>query len=186
MQYFRKVHEGLDVAPMLADLAAAPGVWDEFTERTRSPDGYMHGTSDIWLRYFPRETLKGPADYLGEGRCVFYPGWYVLPSIHRVAYSLMGLCNGVELGTCLISRMPPGSTVKPHNDAPAWSAQFYQRKFYVILQANPLCLNVTEDEEVVMHPGEIWEFNNLVTHAVYNRGDTERINLIVTLRSGDA
>jgi hypothetical protein len=37
-----------------------------------------------------------------------------------------------------------------------------------------------------MHPGEIWEFNNLVTHAVYNRGDTERINLIVTLRSGDA
>ena len=37
-----------------------------------------------------------------------------------------------------------------------------------------------------MRPGEIWAFDNTVTHAVYNRGDTDRINLIITLRSGDA
>lgn len=186
MKYFQRVHEGLDVSPILAELEASPALWDEFTERTRSPDGYMHGTSDIWLRYFPRSTLKGPADYLGEGRCEFYPAWYHLPSIHPIAYSLMGMCNGVELGTSLISRMPPGSTVKPHNDGAAWSARYYNRKFYVILQANPLCINVSEDEEVVMQPGEIWAFDNTVTHAVYNRGGTERLNLIITLRSGDA
>jgi hypothetical protein len=184
MRYFQRVHEGLDVAPMLADLAANPAVWDEFTERTRSPDGYMHGTSDVWLRYFSRDKLRTAADYLGEGRCDFYPAWYLLPSLHDVAYNLMGMCRGVELGTCLISRIPPGGEVKPHRDGACWTARFYQRKFYVILQANPLCLNVTEDEEVVMRAGEIWAFDNLHTHAVYNRGDTERINLIITLRSG--
>jgi hypothetical protein len=186
MRYFQRVHEGLDTAPMLADLAAAPEVWDEYTERTRSPDATMYGTSDCWLRFFPRRTLRTAADYMGEGRCEFYPAWWKLPSIHPIAYSLMGMCNGVELGTCLISRMPPGSMVKPHNDGAGWSARYYNRKFYCILSGNDEVLNVTEDEATVLPVGSITEFNNLVTHAVYNRGDTERINLIITLRSGDA
>lgn len=186
MRYFRRVHEGLDVAPVLADLAAAPALWDVYRERTVLSDGYMHGTSDIWLRYFPRERLQTAADFLGEGRCEFYDAWWRLPSVHAVAYSLMSMCSGVELGTCLISRIPPGGEVKPHRDGACWTARYYDRKFYVILQANDLCLNVTEDEEVVMKPGEIWAFDNLALHAVYNRGTTDRLNLIITLRSGEA
>jgi hypothetical protein len=185
LKYFQRVHEGLDVSALLAELDAHPLLWDEHKERTRD-GGYMPGTSDIWLRYFCQSTLREPADYLGEGRCVFYPAWRALPSIHPIAFSLMSMCNGVELGVGLISRIPPGGEVKTHNDAPAWSARFYDRKFYIPLRANEDCLNITLDEQVVMRPGEVWEFNNLVPHSVHNRGTTERINLILTLRSAGA
>jgi hypothetical protein len=186
LKYFNLIHQGLDVAPILAELDAHPMLWDAHKERTADERGFMHGTSDIWLRYFARETLKSPADYLGEGRCVFYPAWRALPSIHPIAFSLMAMCQGVELGVGLISRIPPGGEVKTHNDAPAWSARYYDRKFYCILRANRFCLNTTLDEQVVMQPGSIWEFNNLVPHSVQNEGDSERINLILTLRSAAA
>jgi len=186
VKYFQRVHDGLDTSGMLAELSEHPEVWDQFKERTISPDGYMRGTSDAWLRFLPRSKLNTAADYLGEGRCEFYPAWWLLPSLHPVVYSLMGMCNGVELGVCLISRLPPGGVVKPHNDSACWTARFYDQKFYVILSGNPSVRNVTEDEEVVLPPGSITRFRNDVEHAVYNDGDTDRINLIVTLRSGAA
>lgn len=171
---------------MLAEIAAHPEIWDVYRERTAAPDATMHGTSDAWLRFFPRETLLTPEDYLGPGHCAFYPAWHLLPSIHDVAYGLMGMCRGVELGTCLLSRMPPGSTVKPHRDGACWTARHFNKKFYVILQSNPHVLNVTEDEQCVLEPGTITEFDNLALHSVVNNGATERLNLIITLRSGDA
>lgn len=185
MKYFARVHEGLPVAPILAEMEASSELWGQQAART-GEQGPMAGTSDIWLRYFPRETLKEPADYLREGRCEFYPAWHALPSIQPVAMALMGMSNGVELGGCLISRIPPGGEVATHTDGAAWSARYYNRKFYCILAANPECLNVTLDEQVVMQPGEIWAFDNLVPHSVHNRGTTDRINLIISLRSADA
>jgi len=183
MKYFRTIHEGLDTSAINAELAASPDLWDAHKDRTSAADGVMAGTSDIWIRYFPRETLTEPAAYLKEGRCVFYPAWFRLPSIQPVVFTLMGMFRGVELGGCLISRLPPGGVVKPHSDGAAWSANFYNRKFYCILDSNPDCLNVTEDEQIVLPPGSVTLFDNLSTHAVYNRGQTERINLIITLRS---
>jgi hypothetical protein len=181
MQYFRKVHEGLDVAPMLAEIDAQSGIWDRHKERTAG--GPMAGTSDCWLRYWRKDLMRSPSDYLCDhGRMEFYPEWHKLPALHGVAYTLMSLCRGIELGTCLLSRIPPGGTVGMHNDGAAWSARYFRRKFYCILRANPECENVTLDESVVMPPGSIFEFDNLVDHAVFNRGTTERINLIVTLR----
>lgn len=186
MRYFARVHEGLDVSPTLAELDACPEEWNRFSKRTEHQDGPMAGTGDIWLRYFPQETLTEPAAYLREGRCEFYPAWHKMPSIAPVALSLMGMCGGVELGGCLISRIPAGGEVKTHTDAVAWTARYYNRKFYIPLRANDACLNVTLDEQVVMRPGEIWAFDNLVPHSVHNRGATERTNLIITLRSADA
>ena len=186
MRHFRRVHDGLDVGPILAELDAAPDLWNQFGERTASPDGPMAGTGDIWLRYFPRASLTGPEAYLREGRCEFYPAWRRLPSIHPVVFSLMGMCKGVELGGCLISRIPPGGEVKPHVDGAAWSARYYDAKYYVPLRSNARAINACCDEEVNMRPSEIWTFNNLEPHAVYNLGQTDRVTLIVSMRSAGA
>lgn len=186
MKYFQQVHAGLDVSGIAAELDAQPGLWDAHKERTVNTDGPMVGTSDIWLRYFPKETLTEPAAYLREGRCVFYPGWHALPALQPVVFSLMTMCKGVELGGCLISRIPPGGEVKTHTDEAAWSARYYNRKFYVPIKANARCVNVTVDEEIVFRVGEIWSFDNLAPHSVENGGTTERITLIVSLRSADA
>ena len=51
---FPTLHAGLDVAPILAELDAAPELWDADTDRTER-DGSPHAdSSDIWLRWFPR------------------------------------------------------------------------------------------------------------------------------------
>jgi len=186
MRYFNRVSGSVAVEPILAELEAAPHLWDAYRERTEQDGGPMQGTSDIWLRYFPRETLTRPEAYLGEGHCAFYPAWHALPSVAPVAFALMGMCQGVELGTCLMSRIPPGGEIGTHVDGAAWTARFYNRKFYVPLRTNPLCRNVTLDETVVFQAGEVWEFDNLVPHSIHNDGDTERLNLIITLRDANA
>jgi len=186
MKYFARVHEGLDVSPIMAQLNAAPELWDQYRERTERDDGPMQGTSDIWLRYFPRETLTGPESYLGEGHCAFYDAWHALSAVHPIAFNLMATFRGVELGTCLISRIPAGGEIKTHTDGAAWTARYYNRKFYVPLQTNVRCINTTLDEEVVFREGEIWEFDNLVPHSITNAGNVERINLVITLRDAAA
>jgi hypothetical protein len=186
MKHFTLVHAGLDVAPILAELEAHPALWNEHSERTADNAGPMAGTGDIWIRYFPHASLREPADYLRENRPVFYPAWQALPSIQPVVHSLMAMCCGVELGGILISRIPAGGEIKPHVDGAAWSARYYNRKFYVPLKANARCVNTCGEDEVVFRVGEIWEFDNLVTHSVLNHGTTERVTLIVTLRSADA
>jgi hypothetical protein len=186
MKYFSRVHEGLDVGPILAQLDASPHLWDEHRERTDRDDSPMRGTSDIWLRYFPREVLTSKEAYLAPGLLAFYPAWDALPTVHPVAFALMSTFRGVELGGCLISRIPPGGEVKTHTDGAAWTARHFNRKFYIPLRTNPGCRNVTLDEEVVFQAGEVWEFDNLVPHSVHNDGGEERINLIITLRDATA
>lgn len=182
MQHLIRVHAGLDVTPILAQLDAQPDLWNANAARLGAA-GPMAGTGDIWLRYFPPATLTEPAAFLREGRCEFYPAWHALPAIAPIAYSLMGMCSGVELGGCLISRIPPGGEIKEHVDGAAWSARYYNRKFYVPLRANEQCINTCGDEQAVFRVGEVWEFDNLVRHAVYNRGETVRETLIITLRA---
>ena len=110
MRHFRRVTEGVDVSPMLAELEAAPDLWNEHRERTG--EGSPHAEADdIWLRFFPRERLLTQDDYRAEGRCVFYPAWWRLPSLHRLAFDLMHALRCTEMGGVLITRIPPGGRV---------------------------------------------------------------------------
>jgi hypothetical protein len=44
------------------------------------------------------------------------------------------------------------------------------------------CGEGDDEEQVVMAPGSICAFENRITHSVENRGASERISLVVTLR----
>lgn len=51
MKYLRKLAEiGPDIAPIQAELAAHPELWNEFTLRT-GYEGTPHGVDDVWVRY---------------------------------------------------------------------------------------------------------------------------------------
>ena len=181
MRHFRRVTEGVDVSPMLAELEAAPDLWNEHRERTG--EGSPHaGADDIWLRFFPRERLLTQDDYRAEGRCVFYPAWERLPSLHRLAFDLMHALRCTEMGGVLITRIPPGGRVLPHDDRGSWHAEFFGVKCYLPLASNARCVNVCLDEEVQMRAGEVWSFNNLDTHSVENNGATDRITVILCYR----
>lgn len=181
MQNFRLIHAGLDVAPILAELNALPE-WGQYAER-KAHDGTAHADmTDLWVRYFPRETLKEPADFNRPGQCVFYPVWDRLPSIHPIVWALMGMHQSVELGGILCTRLPPGGRIQRHSDRGGWHAERYDLKCYVVLEANARCVVECDGDEQVFRPGEIFELDNLRQHSMSNDGDTMRTTLIICMR----
>jgi aspartyl/asparaginyl beta-hydroxylase (cupin superfamily) len=97
----------------------------------------------------------------------------VLDLIHRV--------NGVQLGRCIITKLPPGGQITPHVDGGA-PAEFYTR-YQIALQSLPGALFHSGDETVNFRAGEIWWINNRVTHSVVNNSADDRIVCIVDIRS---
>ena len=181
MRHFRLIHAGLDVAPILAELDEVPE-WGRYAER-KERDGTAHGDmTDLWIRYFPRETLHEPADYNRPGQCVFYPVWDKLPALHPVVWSLMASQKSVELGGILCTRLPPGGRIERHSDAGAWHAERYNCKCYIALEANARCVVECDGDEQVFRTGEIFEFDNLRPHSMTNDGTTQRTTMIVCLR----
>jgi hypothetical protein len=95
----------------------------------------------------------------------------------------MSRCEAVQLGGVLITRVPPGRQVAPHDDRGRWHPTFFQTKAYLPLATNPKCYSTCEDECVTMNVGECWLFDNLKTHSTVNDGETDRITLIVSMRT---
>lgn len=182
MQYFRKIAEGIDVAPVVAQLAEHPELWGEHPERVAYPGSPHRETQDIWLRFRDPADLRQPSDFGTPHFAVFYPAWHKLPAVQPIVFDLMAREQAVYLGGILMTRLPPRSQVYRHHDRGSWHSSWLNRKVYVILQANQWCLNWCEDEEVRMAAGEAYEFNNLVDHGVVNEGTTDRLALIVTMR----
>ena len=94
-----------------------------------------------------------------------------LPSLHNVVWALMSTLKATELGGCLLTRLPPGGRILPHQDD-SWHAWHFNRKVYGVLRSNPWCINRCEDEAVSFRAGELWSFVNTVPHSVENGGET--------------
>jgi len=181
MRNFELIASGLDVAPMLMELDAAPELWDADADRTKRANSPHAQSSDIWLRYFPRADLQSDSDFDRANRCEFYPAWRRLPSLHRMVWALMSTLQASELGGCLLTRLAPGAAILPHADD-SWHAHHFNRKVYGVLRSNPWCINRCEDEAVSFRAGELWSFVNTVNHSVQNGGETERIAVILCFR----
>lgn len=179
MRRFLKLAQGVDIIPLLREIHAQPELWGQYTERKTGPHVDM---SDIWVRYRPYAELIEPGSYKEQHIPAFYPAWYALPSLRPIIFQLMARVAAVQLGGILITRIPPGCQIKPHNDLGSWHAEFFNCKAYLPLKSNEMCVNYCEDEAVVMRPGEVWEFNNLLEHSVKNSGDDDRITVIVSMR----
>lgn len=180
MRYFEKIDE-FNVKEAVSQLDAHPELWNLRSQRT-AHDTFA-GTSDIWVRYRDPDEIHTPADLGVPHFAVWYPAWDVLPALKSIVRTLLADVGAVHLGGILITKIPPGGQIKPHHDRGGWHAEFYFNKVYVPLRTNPFVINHCEDESVVMKTGEAWFFNNLVTHSVTNGGDTDRITLIVCMRT---
>ncbi|MBE7158729.1 MAG: aspartyl/asparaginyl beta-hydroxylase domain-containing protein, partial [Rhodospirillales bacterium] len=181
---FLRLAEGLIVEPIAAELQAQPDLWNQYRERTTSEASPHDEVGDVWLRYFPREQIEAdPGSVVRPGHCEFYPAWDRLPALHGLVYALMAHVKATELGGILITRIPPGGRVKPHDDGHSWHARRMNTKVYIPLWGNARCVNRCLEDEVVMRVGEAWVFDNTLRHSVENNGDTERATLIVSMRT---
>jgi hypothetical protein len=189
MKHFLKIDEGVDVSALLAQLDAHPELWDQHTVRKTAPGTPHSRMSDIWVRYNnaePFESGERPwAEFNDEHVPVWYEAWGKLPALRKIIFDLMSMVDGEMLGGVLITRIPPGMGIDPHTDA-SWHVSYYD-KFYVSLRSEPgaefICWHEGEREALCPSPGDIWLFDNKKMHAVENTSASDRITLIVCIRT---
>lgn len=181
MQNFLFVAGGVDVVPLLLALKVNAHLWDENKLRTQhdlTPHKQVH---DIWLRFndlaLYKDDFSGVVD---EHESINYPAWYALPEARSIIFSLMARVEGVRLGRCLITKLPPGGRIEPHVDGGEHAA--YYERFHICLQSQPGIVFRTGEESVTMRPGEVWWFDNKIEHEVINNSADDRLHLIVDIK----
>lgn len=157
-------------------LAAHPELWDQHTARTEDADSPHYGLSDIWARFADPATMQPD----GSHDSVWYPCADLLP-VRELVFPLMSAVCGERLGGVLITRIKPGQVCKPHAD-PGWHARYYD-KFAVQIDAAPEQAFHFEGQSLVTKPGDVFWFDNSFTHWVTNDSQTDRITLIVCIKT---
>ena len=176
---FVQLASGVDTVPVLLELNRAAPLWDHNPERRLYP-GTPHGEMvDITVRYMPEAQITLEARAL-EHRNVFWPAWRELPALRPMIFALMQRVAAVELGSILITKLPPGEMIQPHSDAGNWAPEFYNCKAHITLAGSALVR--CEDEACQFVAGTVWTFDNLLTHSVECVGDSDRICCIVSMR----
>jgi hypothetical protein len=178
--------EPIDVSTAMRELDAQPELWNTVKLRTEAYGTPFNKTDDIWVRMNALKNYnpKKPAKFLAEHHSVWYPAYDKLPAFRPLILGLMPLVAGEELGGVLITRIPAGCRVPPHQDK-AWHVTYYNHKFAVMLRANEAQDFCFEGETMKAVTGEIFEFDNNYTHWITNDSDEERITLIVCVHTSE-
>lgn len=176
MRHFAKIHEGIDVIPLLNALAVRPDLWNENTLRTTHPQSPHQSVDDIWLLF---NDVSDPTAVVDDCEVIPYRAWDILP-VKNLVMDLMRRVDGIRLGRCLITRLAPGKTIPEHVDQGA-PATYYKR-YHLALQSLPGALNHSGGEAVTYRPGEFWWFDNAAPHSVVNNSADDRIALVMDVR----
>lgn len=175
------VGHGLDVSHAVRQIEAHPEAWNEHTSRTQGYATPHARISDIWVRYNALENLKDdPVAFNGEHESVWYPVVHRIPAVWSLARHVFRAVKGVRLGGVLITKVPAGGEVKPHEDH-GWHAEYYE-KFAVQLKGNvEQSFNFTD---ATLRPvaGDLYTFRNERTHWVLNPSNEDRMTMIVCVR----
>lgn len=176
------IADGLRVSPLAAQLRMHKHLWGEHPERVRGVSPHAD-SQDIWVRYRRPGDLISSKNFAEPHFSVWYPAADALPAAKHLALEMMRAVGGTHLGGVLLTKIPPGGKILPHDDRGTWHAETMDFKVWLLIDANEGCVNTCEDEAVNMRAGEAWTFSNLKTHSVENNGDTDRICLIICMRT---
>jgi len=180
MSRFVQLASGADVVPVMLELNRADHLWDRDPERRLYPGTPHAAMRDITVRYMPEEQVTMETRRQ-EHRNVFWPAWHALPSLRPMVFALMTRVQAVELGSILITKLPPGKMIEPHSDKGNWAPEWYNTKCHITLAGSALVR--CEEDAVVMRQGDIFTFNNLLNHSVECIGEDDRICCIVSMRA---
>lgn len=181
---FRKIGLQLDVTVLRDRLIALPEVFGWHKERgidTKSP--HREGT-DIWVRYndiTPFYEGRSMTEFGDEHDSIWYPVLKLIPEVADLVFDVMTHMSGERLGGVLITKLSPGGKIHPHIDN-NWHANYYD-KFYVPLLNNKGATFCFEDGCIEPEEGEVYQFNNSYKHWVNNDSDTDRIAMIVCVKT---
>lgn len=180
----RKVTSSLNLANLKQEVNSLEKEFDKYNFRRTFPNSPHAEMTDIWVRYNDVRPYiaKGSLDgFDNEHDSIWYPVIEHLPSLKGVVFDLMRLVEGERIGGILITKLPPGGSIQPHTDK-GWHAQYYD-KFFVPIQITKEATFGFEDGDINAEEGDAWWFDNSQVHWVTNNTDSERIAMIVCIRT---
>jgi hypothetical protein len=89
-------------------------------------------------------------------------------------------CTSQFGGNGKFIKIPPGGWIKRHSDN--GGRPVGTRVFHTVIMTNEECFNISyadETQKIHMTVGTVWEFDTLPEHESFNRGETDRIHLVM-------
>ena len=177
LKHFTRLADFVDVSPFLAELDAAPEMWLANTSRQRNVRCQRH-TRNIFLRAARKPLPPGArnANDVHESRVARAARKFPrsLAFCERIAEELES-----TLGRANLVALLPKSQVFPHVDAGAYYR--IRDRLHLVLKSSGGSPLTAGDETVVMHPGELWAFDNKARHSAENPSPQPRVHLIFDL-----
>jgi hypothetical protein len=125
---FVRIATGIDPLPLQLELhRAAAAVGSEPVQRRTYPDT-PHGRWSTSRGALHAGRLVNITTRRAEHRNVFWPAWGALPSLRPMVFGLMARVQAVELGSILITKLPAGGEILPHNDRGSWAPEALQHQ----------------------------------------------------------
>jgi hypothetical protein len=187
MNNFLQIGTGLDINPLLLQLRRNPQLWREDTYLRDYPQGPFGEVETIMLR-FPVKSVHETEEALQQHQAQYdqhenvdYPAYRLLTEARPIVMNLMHYVGGERLGRVMVNKIAPDGRVFPHADTPV-HANYWDR-FHVVIQSVPGVEFRCGDEQVYMPTGTIWWFQNAIEHEVVNSTGTDRIHMVIDIRT---
>lgn len=181
MSRFLKLASGVDTLPVLMELHRNAQLWNAHPMRKTFPGTPHAAMDDVIVRFRPEWELTEPEAYRTEHRNVMWPAWHLLPSLRPIVRALKVQVDATELGSILLTRLPPGGVIGMHDDRGSWAAEFYRTKAHLVLAGS--AISTCDGEEAVFSRGDCFTWDNMLPHSVTNHGTEDRIVVVISMRT---
>jgi Aspartyl/Asparaginyl beta-hydroxylase len=181
MKNFYRLGAGLNMTPLMMELCRQRHLWREDTYLRDYPQGPFNQVETVFLRFPPASVTELERSQKDQHECVWMDGWLHLPAARPLVYALMNQVAGERIGRVMLNKIEPAGRIYPHADTPV-HAEYWDR-FHYCVQADPGCLFRCGDEQVQMRTGDLWWFQNAIEHEVVNNSASDRIHLIIDVRT---
>jgi Aspartyl/Asparaginyl beta-hydroxylase len=181
MKNFLRMAVNVRTIELATQLIRQDHLWREDTYLRDYPQGPFQDVETIFLRFPPSSVSELERGQKDQHECVWMDGWVHLPAARVLVFSLMQLVEGERLGRVMLNKIRPGGRIYPHADTPV-HAQYWDR-FHYTIAATPGVVFRCGDERVEMKTGDCWWFQNELEHEVVNNSATDRIHLIIDIRT---
>jgi hypothetical protein len=175
LKNFRLAQSDIDIADIRIELARNEQAWGIDTKRQESIK-CQRETESIFLRgaVSPDPTRRLEDVHPSQETMMARHFPVTMAWMDEAAKALQA-----ELGRALFARLRPKGQVYRHVDGGAYYA--LRRRYHLVIVSAEGSPMVCGNERIVMHEGELWEFDNKKPHEAFNQSPTPRTHLIFDL-----
>jgi len=172
---FKLLEFDFDAGPLLEELADKEHLWNQNDIRTKGNSFHKEADDILLIFDIDEEDNKGCYPASGELEKL---GDFVYNFLEHLGYTE----DDAVLGRMVLTRLKPGKVIYPHIDLKDHT-DAYNRYHLCLTDADSIFM--CGDEVLNELGGTAFWFDNSLMHSVQNKGDSDRIHLIVDIAKHD-